>query len=198
MSAAFPNPDRHGGVVKAPIDLIPMGAVFAAVWKGESAEQSVTIVNNLPTPLQVRGLETEGQHFTAKLVTQKPDKVYKVIVAVPHDVPPGRYTGFVYVDTDSARFSRIRLGVNIFVKTEMYLSFVEPHPIALPHFTRWSSRRPSWTPISSVHACFFERECATRLSVRDCCPRWLFPPTRAPQPPQSRLRPPINGSSPRP
>jgi hypothetical protein len=108
------------GVVKAPIDLVPMGAVFAAVWKGEPAERSVTIVNNLPNPLHVRGLETEGQHFTAKLVTQKPDKVYKVVVTVPPDVPPGRYTGFVYVNTDSARFSRIRLGVNILVKTEIY------------------------------------------------------------------------------
>ncbi len=108
------------GVVKAPIDLIPMGAVFAAVWKGERAEQSVTIVNNLPKPLHVRGLETEGQHFTARLVTQKPDEVYKVLVTVPPDVPPGRYTGAVYVNTDSARFSRIRLGVNIFVKTEIY------------------------------------------------------------------------------
>ncbi len=108
------------GVVKAPIDLIPMGAVFAAVWKGEPAERSVTIVNNLPNPLHVRGLETEGQHFTAKLVTQKPDKAYKVVVTVPPDVPPGRYTGFVYVNTDSPRFSRIRLGVNILVKTEIY------------------------------------------------------------------------------
>ena len=108
------------GVVKAPIDLIPMGAVFAAVWKGEGAEQSVTIVNNLPKPLHVRGLETEGQHFTARLVTEKPDEVYKVLVTVPPDVPPGKYTGGVYVNTDSARFSRIRLGVNILVKDEIY------------------------------------------------------------------------------
>jgi hypothetical protein len=62
----------------------------------------------------------EGDHFTAKLVTQKPGKVYKVVVTVPPDVPPGRYTGFVNVNTDSARFSRIRLGVNIFVRTKIY------------------------------------------------------------------------------
>ena len=108
------------GVVKAPIDLVPMGAVFAAVWKGERAERSVMIVNNQPNPLHVRGLETEGQHFTARLVTEKSDEVYKVIVEVPPDVLPGRYTGFVYVKTDSARFSRIRLGVNILVKDEIY------------------------------------------------------------------------------
>ena len=108
------------GVVQAPIDLVPMGAVFAALWKGERAERSVTIVNNQPDPLHVRGLETEGEHFAARLVTVKPDKAYKVIVEVPPDVPPGRYTGFVYINTDSARFSRIRLGVNILVKDEIY------------------------------------------------------------------------------
>jgi hypothetical protein len=108
------------GVVKAPIDLVPMGAVFAAVWKGERAERSVMIVNNQPKPLHVRGLETEGQYFTAKLVTEKADQVYKVTVEVPPNAPPGRYTGFLYVDTDDARFSRIRLGVNIFIKDEIY------------------------------------------------------------------------------
>jgi hypothetical protein len=108
------------GVVKAPIDLVPMGAVFAAVWKGEGGQGTVTIVNNQPKPLHVLRLETEGPHFTARLVTEKPEEVYKVLVTIPPDAPPGRYTGFVYVNTDSARFSRIRLGVNIFVKTEIY------------------------------------------------------------------------------
>jgi uncharacterized protein DUF1573 len=93
------------GMVKAPIDLVPIGAVFAAVWKGEGGQGTVTIVNNQPKPLQVRGLDVEGQDFKARLETQKAGEVYKLVVTVPRDLAPRYYTGTVYVNTDSADYA---------------------------------------------------------------------------------------------
>lgn len=108
------------GVVKAPIDIVPMGAVFAAVWKGEGGQSTVTIVNNRPAPLEVRGLNVEGQDFKAQLQTEKPGEVYKLVVTIPSSLAPGSYTGGVDVSTDSADYARIRIPINILVKDEIY------------------------------------------------------------------------------
>jgi len=108
------------GVVKAPIDLVPMAAVFAAVWKGEGGQGTVTIVNNQPKPLQVRGLEVEGREFKARLETQKAGQVYKVVVTIPRDLAPGYYTGTVYANTDSADYARIGIPINLLVRNEIY------------------------------------------------------------------------------
>lgn len=109
------------GLVKAPIDLVPMAAVFAAVWKGEGSQSTVTIVNNLPEPLQVRGLDVEGHDFNAQLQAEKPGEAYKLVVTVPSGLAPGSYTGAVYVNTDSAAYPRIRVPINILVKNEIYI-----------------------------------------------------------------------------
>lgn len=108
------------GVVQAPVDLVPMSAVLASTWKGETGEKSISIVNNRTKPLTVRGIDTEGQHFKARIETEKPGQVYKLVVTVPGDVAPGYYTGAVFVNTDSARYARIRVPVNILVKNEIY------------------------------------------------------------------------------
>ena len=108
------------GVVKSPIDMIPMGAVFAGVWKDEGGQSTLTIVNNLPEPLQVRGVKVEGQDFKAQLQTEKPGEVYKLVVTIPRGLTPGSYTGSVDVNTDSARYALIHIPVSILVKDEIY------------------------------------------------------------------------------
>ena len=108
------------GTVHAPIDLLPMGAVLASVWKGDGGESTVTIVNNRSKPLHVHGIETKGRHFTARLETEKPGQVYKLVVMVPASLAPGLYRGTVFVNTDAARYRRIRVPVNILVKNEIY------------------------------------------------------------------------------
>jgi hypothetical protein len=137
------------GVVKAPIDLVPMGAVFAAVWKGEGGHGAVTIVNNEPKPLQVRGLDVEGQDFKARLETQKAGEVYKLVVTIPRDLGPGYYTGTVYVNTDSADYARIGIPINIVVKNEIYtfplginfgsisLAQIDSNPAAAADLEQW-------------------------------------------------------------
>lgn len=108
------------GIVHAPIDLLPMGAVLASAWKGAGGESTVTIVNNRPKPLNIHGIETKGQHFTARLETEEPGQVYKLVVAIPANLAPGLYHGIVYVNTDAARYRRIRVPVSILVKNEIY------------------------------------------------------------------------------
>ena len=109
----------HGRVQQS-IDLIPYSAVLAAVFKGESAERHVRIVNNEAEPLEILRLEPEGTHFKARLQTVEPGRVYDLVVDIPPDVPPGRYGDFVYLHTDNQKFARLRVGVNIFVKTDVY------------------------------------------------------------------------------
>jgi uncharacterized protein DUF1573 len=108
------------GVIRSPVDLVPMGAVVASIWKGDGAERTITIVNNTPRPLHIRGLDVEGQDFKARFETQKPGEVYKVIIMIPPGLAPGRYTGRVYVNTDSSTDGRIRIPVNILVKNQIY------------------------------------------------------------------------------
>jgi hypothetical protein len=137
------------GVVKAPIDLVPMGAVLASVWKGDGGERTVTIVNNRPQPLHIRGIETEGQHFTARIETEKSGQVYKLAVSIPRDLAPGHYIGSVYINTDSTRYARIRIPINILVKNEIYtfplgvnfrtinLAQIDSDPSALVDLAEW-------------------------------------------------------------
>ena len=108
------------GIVHAPIDLVPMGAVLASVWKGEGGESTITIVNNRPKPLNIHGIETKGKHFTARIETEKPGQVYKLVVTAPRNLDPGLYHGTVFVNTDAVHHRRIPVPVNILVKNEIY------------------------------------------------------------------------------
>ena len=108
------------GVVKAPIEILPYAAVFASVFKGESADRSLRVLNNEERPLTIRRVEASRRHFTATIETVEPGKIYQLHVRVRPDVPPGRYTEAVYLDTDHPAVSRIEIPVNLFIKTDVY------------------------------------------------------------------------------
>jgi hypothetical protein len=108
------------GVAKPPIEIQPRPAVFFSVWTGESVERTVAIVNNEERPLHILGLEPDGKHFAASLRTVEPGKVYNLVVKVPPETPPGRYMEAVYLKTDHPTLSRLKIGVNVFVKAELY------------------------------------------------------------------------------
>jgi hypothetical protein len=55
------------GVIKAPIELLPNPAVFFSVYRGETAERRIQIVNNEETPITVKGVEVPSSHFTAEV-----------------------------------------------------------------------------------------------------------------------------------
>jgi hypothetical protein len=108
------------GVVKAPIELLPHPAVFFSVFKGETAERHIRIVNNEETPVTVKGVQAQSRHFTAEVKPVQPGRAYELIVRVPSDVPPGRYMESATVLTDHPERPRLTVSVNVLVKTDLY------------------------------------------------------------------------------
>jgi hypothetical protein len=110
------------GVVKAPIELLPHPAAFFSVFKGETAERRIRIVNNEETAVTVKGVQAQSTHFTAAVETVQPGRAYELIVRVPGDVPPGRYMESATVLTDHPEHPRLTVAVNVLVKTDLYAS----------------------------------------------------------------------------
>jgi hypothetical protein len=109
------------GVVKPALEVLPSRAVFLSVFKGESKEQTVTIINNEVRPFAITRLEPRGQHFFADLRAVDPGKVYQLVVRVAPETPPGRYSEALDVHTNQAERSPIKIAVNVLVKTELYV-----------------------------------------------------------------------------
>jgi hypothetical protein len=108
------------GVVRASIELLPQPAVFFSVFKGETAERRIRIVNNDKNPLAIKGVEAQSTHFTAEIEPVEPGRAYELIVRVPRDVAPGRYMESATVLTDRAERPRLTVSVNVLVKTDLY------------------------------------------------------------------------------
>jgi hypothetical protein len=108
------------GVVKPPIEFVPARVVYLSTFKGESAAQTVTIINNDESrPLEITRIERRGEHFVAELHTPLSGNVY-VVLTIPSDTPPGRYLEALEVHTDDPTRSPLMIGVNILVKGNLY------------------------------------------------------------------------------
>ena len=107
-------------VVRPGVEVLPYAAVFVSVFAGDSAERSLTIVNNDEQPLTITRVEAAGPHCTARLASVETGKLYHITVVVPAGIPPGRYRELVYVETDHPARSRLTIPVNLFVKAEVY------------------------------------------------------------------------------
>jgi hypothetical protein len=108
------------GVVKPPVEIVPSRPVLLSVFRGESAEQTVAIINNEERPLAITRLEPLGGHFRADVRPVEPGKVFRVSLTLPAETPPGRYVEALNVYTDRPERSPIRIAVNILVRTELY------------------------------------------------------------------------------
>src|SRR5689334_9384109 len=121
----FDDPDAQQlafdlrGFVSKPIDLMPM-AVFADIYAGEGAERHIKIVNNEPKALAIRKIEKQGTHFDATVTTVEDGRVFDFVARIDPSVPPGRYGEFAYLVTNDQNWPRIRIGINILVKQEIY------------------------------------------------------------------------------
>jgi hypothetical protein len=109
------------GVVKPPIEFVPARVVYLSTFKGESAAQTVTIINHDESrPLEITRIERRGEHFVAELHTPRSGNVYNVVLTIPSDTPPGRYLEALEVHTDDPTRSPLMIGVNILVKGNLY------------------------------------------------------------------------------
>ena len=107
-------------VVQPPIELQPYAAVFLSAFRGESVQQSVRILNHEDRPLKVLGLEAESERFTAAVETLEPGRVYELKVASKADAPLGRAKEPVYLLTDHPERNRLRVLVNVLIKSDVY------------------------------------------------------------------------------
>jgi hypothetical protein len=107
-------------VLRRSIGVLPSPDVFVTLYDDETAERRVTIVNNEERPLQITGLRSKGEHFTAAVAAVEPGRTYEVIVTVPPGLPSGRYVEELYVDTDHPLLGPVRLAVNTLVKDGLY------------------------------------------------------------------------------
>ena len=108
------------GVIKPPLEFLPFRAVFLSLFKGETAESKVTIINNEDRPLAIHRLEPRGQHFRAAVKTVDSGKVYEINVETLSDTPPGRYREALDVFTNRSERLPIKIAVNILVRENLY------------------------------------------------------------------------------
>ena len=109
------------GAVKPPIEFVPARIVYLSTFKGESAAQTVTIINNDESrPLEILRIERRGEHFVAELHTPRSGDVHNIVLTIPSDTAPGRYLEALEIHTDDPTRSPLMIGVNILVKENLY------------------------------------------------------------------------------
>ena len=109
------------GAVKPPIEFVPARIVYLSTFKGESAAQTVTIINNDESrPLEITRIERRGEHFVAELHTPRSGDVHNIVLTIPSDTAPGRYLEALEIHTDDPTRSPLMIGVNILVKRNLY------------------------------------------------------------------------------
>ena len=109
------------GAVKPPIEFVPARIVYLSTFKGESAAQTVTIINNDESrPLEILRMERRGEHFVAELHTPRSGDIHNIVLTIPSDTAPGRYLEALEIHTDDPTRSPLMIGVNILVKENLY------------------------------------------------------------------------------
>ena len=63
----------------------------------------------------------DGEHFEATLQIVEHGRKYQLRIAVPPDIPVGRYTEAVDVLTSDPARPRLRVAVNVLVKPDIYV-----------------------------------------------------------------------------
>src|SRR5262249_21797719 len=99
------------------IEVQPLPAAFISVFAGEPGERRLTVQSHLERPLAVTGVEPQGTHFTAAVAEEVKGRTFHLTVTVPPDTAPGRYQEAVILHTDDPEHPRVRVPVNVLVKT---------------------------------------------------------------------------------
>ncbi|HKZ41450.1 MAG TPA: DUF1573 domain-containing protein [Candidatus Hodarchaeales archaeon] len=102
------------------IEIQPLPAAYLSIYEDEKGEQVLRIINHEEQPVKITQVQPEGTHFKAKLKEVQAGKVYELIVIVPPGTAPGRYEESVLLHTSHPKFSTIPVGVNVFVKQDLY------------------------------------------------------------------------------
>jgi Protein of unknown function (DUF1573) len=110
------------GTVTPAIEAIPLAGFFISLFKDESAERSITLVNHQDHALGIRKLDAQNPLFQASLDTRTVGQVYELAVKVPAGIRPGRYAEEIRLETDDQKFPTIQIPVNLLVKDDLYVT----------------------------------------------------------------------------
>lgn len=105
---------------KPMIEILPFDAIFFSVYKGESSEKSVTIVNKYEKPLQITKIISNSNRFSCQLKTVKEGQEYQFLVKVNPKASLGRTMEKATLFTNNDKMPKFDIGVNIFVKDDVY------------------------------------------------------------------------------
>lgn len=109
------------GHVQAPIEVLPVPALYLSQFRGEEKVGRLTVKNNQSKALNITKVDNKGGHFKVSLETQRPGKVFDLKVTVPATTPLGRYRESLVLHTDNPERPRIGVEVNILVKPDVYV-----------------------------------------------------------------------------
>ena len=110
------------GRVQPEIEAVPLAGFYISLFKDESAESSITLINHRDYPLVINKLDFQSPYFGVALTPSAPGQVYKLTVKVPAGVQPGRYANTINLETNDASNPAIPIPVNILVKNVIYAS----------------------------------------------------------------------------
>jgi hypothetical protein len=108
------------GVVRGPLDIEPVPAVFLSAFRGEDLRRELTLRSNQPGPATMRLHARDGAHHVADLETIEPGRSWRLTVKPAPATPPGRYEDTLTIESDDPAIGRLRLPVHVFVKADVY------------------------------------------------------------------------------
>ena len=109
----------QGRIVKA-IDFDPLKAFFITASKGESAEQSIEVVNYDTEPLHKIEVTGESPRFRTSLQALEPGRRYKLTVHTLETASVGKYQDVIKLRTSNTQYPSIEIPVNTQVRDRVY------------------------------------------------------------------------------
>lgn len=119
-AAAAPRVFLVEGEIAEPIGLEPYGVFFVAARRGETRRASIEIVNHLPEPLEIRGVESPSTRFATALETVEAGRRYRLTLTLKGEGPAGKRQDTITVLTSSAKKPRLAIQANTLVKERVY------------------------------------------------------------------------------
>ena len=104
--------------VVSPIELAPVPAFYLSQFVGETASQTITMRNNTELALTITGTAGDGGRFRLAVKPVSPGRTFELKATANPRLQPGEYQESAWVLTDNPDRPKIRLDVNILVKSD--------------------------------------------------------------------------------
>ncbi len=93
--------------VVAPVEIAPQNDFYFFTAHGEPAHRTLSIVNHVERPLQVRAVTSSNPLFHAVLGPVEAGRRYQVDISLDSAAPVGRHTGTIRIATDNPQFATL-------------------------------------------------------------------------------------------